>query len=292
MKLETSVNSKLLRRIAQLVLLAAVALLFLGADVDARFNKLGHQMMCMCGCNQVLLECNHVGCAYSDRMRNELTAGLERGDSDSLILQSFVQKYGNTVLAAPTTSGFNIVAWIMPFAVFALAYGAGRLACAFVEGASGGATGGCAQPGAGRIGCPAQEGAGGDGILMHGNVCRGRRDSETPFILFGCALFAAALFVYMFYEPGDMEQGEAKTRYGYLQERKEATYENLRDLNFEYKAGKLSEEDYAMQRAALEDEAAAILAEMEAIEEGTRQHRAGESMNGNSLSPIFQIASF
>jgi hypothetical protein len=89
---------------------------------------------------------------------------------------------------------------------------------------------------------------------------------ETPFILFGCALFAAALFAYVFYQPGEVEIGEAKTRYGYLQERKDATYENLRDLNFEYKAGKLSEQDYAMQRAALEDEAAAILAEMEAIE--------------------------
>ena len=90
--------------------------------------------------------------------------------------------------------------------------------------------------------------------------------TETPFVLFGCALFAAALFVYVFYQPGEVEAGEAKTRYGYLQERKDATYENLRDLNFEYKAGKLSEQDYALQRAALEDEAAAILAEMETIE--------------------------
>lgn len=89
--------------------------------------------------------------------------------------------------------------------------------------------------------------------------------TETPFILFGCALFALALFVYVFYQPGEVEATEAKTRYGYLQERKEATYENLRDLNFEYKAGKLSEVDYAMQRASLEDEAAAILAEMETI---------------------------
>jgi cytochrome c-type biogenesis protein CcmH/NrfF len=112
-------NSKL--RIAQLVLIAVLAMLFLGADTDVRFNKLGHQLMCMCGCGQVLLECNHVGCTYSDRMRNELIAGLERGDSDSLVLQSFVQKYGNTVLAAPTTTGFNRVAWIMPFAVFAAA---------------------------------------------------------------------------------------------------------------------------------------------------------------------------
>ena len=116
MKLETR-NSKLLR-VAQLALIALLAIGLMGADSDARFNKLGHQLMCMCGCNQVLLECNHVGCAYSDRMRNELAAGIERGDSDSLVLQSFVQKYGNTVLAAPTSSGFNIVAWITPFAVF------------------------------------------------------------------------------------------------------------------------------------------------------------------------------
>jgi cytochrome c-type biogenesis protein CcmH/NrfF len=119
LKLETR-NSKLLRP-AQLALIALLAMLFLGADTDARFNKLGHQLMCMCGCNQILLECNHVGCNYSERMRNELTAGLERGDSESLVLQSFVQKYGNTVLAAPTTTGFNRVAWIMPFAVFAVA---------------------------------------------------------------------------------------------------------------------------------------------------------------------------
>jgi cytochrome c-type biogenesis protein CcmH len=116
LKLETR-NSKL--RIAQLLLIALLAIAFLGAGDDARFNKLGHGLMCMCGCGQVLLECNHVGCTYSERMRNELTAGIERGDSDSLVLQSFVQKYGNTVLAAPTTTGFNRVAWIMPFAVFA-----------------------------------------------------------------------------------------------------------------------------------------------------------------------------
>ena len=101
--------------------------------------------------------------------------------------------------------------------------------------------------------------------------------SDTPFILFGCALFAAGLFVYVFYEPGNIDSGEAKTRYGYLQERKDATYENLRDLNFEYRAGKLSEQDYAMQRAALEDEAAAILAEMESIDKTRAVAKGGRA---------------
>src|SRR5580693_9784489 len=98
---------------------------------------------------------------------------------------------------------------------------------------------------------------------------------ETAFALFGCTLFAAALFVYVFYEPGDVDAGEEKTRQMYLLERKEATYENLRDLNFEYKAGKLSEQDYSVQRASLEDEAAAILAEMESIEKARALVRHG-----------------
>ena len=98
--------------------------------------------------------------------------------------------------------------------------------------------------------------------------------TQTAFILFGCALFAAALFVYIFYRPDDAEQGEAKTRLSYLDERKEATYENLRDLNFEYLAGKYPEQDYTEQRTILEDEAAAVIAEMESLEaRGVRRAR-------------------
>jgi len=108
-------------RIAQLVLIGVLAMGLVGADTDARFTKLGHELMCMCGCGQVLLECNHVGCTYSDRMRDELAAAIARGDNDSMTLQSMVQKYGATVLAAPTNTGFNVVAWVMPFVVFAAA---------------------------------------------------------------------------------------------------------------------------------------------------------------------------
>jgi cytochrome c-type biogenesis protein CcmH/NrfF len=53
-------------------------------------------------------------------MRNELMAAVERGDSDSLVEQSFVQKYGPTVLAAPTNTGFDRTAWIVPFVALAL----------------------------------------------------------------------------------------------------------------------------------------------------------------------------
>jgi cytochrome c-type biogenesis protein CcmH len=88
-------------------------------DPAGRFEDLGHKMMCQCSCGQVMLECNHVGCPVSPVMRKELSAGIASGVSDSLILQSFVQRYGAVVLAAPTTEGFDLVAWIMPFAVAA-----------------------------------------------------------------------------------------------------------------------------------------------------------------------------
>jgi len=112
----------------QAVFLAAIVLgTAAAADTNVaqstRFDKLGHQMMCTCSCAQVLLECNHVGCPNSEGMRRELLAGVSNGDSDTAIFDSFVAKYGPTVLAAPTTKGFNLVAWIMPFAVLLVGIG-------------------------------------------------------------------------------------------------------------------------------------------------------------------------
>ena len=121
-------KNPLMHRATQLLLVVVALFTFMGVgDEDARFNDLGHHLMCVCGCSQILLECNHVGCQYSDRMRGELAAALSRGgggggggDNDDLILQSFIQKYGTTVVAAPSTTGFGRVAWIMPFvALFA-----------------------------------------------------------------------------------------------------------------------------------------------------------------------------
>lgn len=115
-------------RLLQLAFLAGVLLLTLGATDNTRFDKLGHKLMCQCGCGQVLLECNHVGCTTSEKMRAELTAMMNNGDDDRTILQRFVEKYGPVVLAAPTQSGFNRVAWIMPYLALVLAIGG----CAFV----------------------------------------------------------------------------------------------------------------------------------------------------------------
>jgi hypothetical protein len=74
------------------------------------------------------------------------------------------------------------------------------------------------------------------------------------------------VFGYMFWPEKNPFVQADKTRVDYLRERKDVIYENLRDLNFEYQAGKYPEQDYAEQRTGLEDEAARVIAEMEALE--------------------------
>jgi hypothetical protein len=81
-----------------------------------------------------------------------------------------------------------------------------------------------------------------------------------------CIAFAGAILFYVFYLPGRLFLGPEKTRAGYLRERRDAVYENLRDLNFEYKAGKLPDADYAALKSSLQDEAATILAEIARLE--------------------------
>lgn len=74
------------------------------------------------------------------------------------------------------------------------------------------------------------------------------------------------LFLYMFWPERNPFVQADKTRADYLRERKDAIYENLRDLNFEYLAGKFPEQDYQEQRTGLEDEAARVIAELESLE--------------------------
>ena len=80
-------------------------------------------------------------------------------------------------------------------------------------------------------------------------------------------LMAIVLLVYTFWPENVFASQREKTRLDYLQERKEQLYENLRDLNFEHKAGKYPEEDFNVQRAVLENEATVLLAEIEHLQQ-------------------------
>jgi hypothetical protein len=83
--------------------------------------------------------------------------------------------------------------------------------------------------------------------------------------LAGVALLVA-LFIYTFWPENVFASQREKTRLDFLLERKEQLYENLRDLNFEYRAGKYPDEDFQTQRAQLENETAVLLAEIEHLQ--------------------------
>jgi len=85
-------------------------------------------------------------------------------------------------------------------------------------------------------------------------------------MIFGCAVLLIGIMIYVFYPQRKTEEQTQKTRLEYLRERKDVIYENLRDLNFEYRAGKYPEEDYLAQRAAMENEATQVLSEIEFLE--------------------------
>jgi len=110
-----------LAHLGRLLAVAAVAVLTMGsASTAVRYNDLGHKMMCVCGCNEILIECNHLGCPDSDQMLAELRTSIASGSSDDAILTAFQDKYGPTVLAAPMLTRFNVVAWVVPPAVLLL----------------------------------------------------------------------------------------------------------------------------------------------------------------------------
>jgi cytochrome c-type biogenesis protein CcmH len=108
-------------RVLHIALLVAASLSMLGAgNSTTTLDRIGHKLECPCGCVQILSECNHVGCPDSGPMINELRKDIATNQAEPAILNAFVAEYGPIVLAAPLRGGFDIVAWVVPFAVLVL----------------------------------------------------------------------------------------------------------------------------------------------------------------------------
>lgn len=110
-------------------------------------------------------------------------------------------------------------------------------------------------------------------------------------LAFACVALAAATLIFIFYiEPDPSDTAPHRSRLDQLFERRDTIYENLRDLKFEHRAGKLSESDYEEMRRTLETEAALVLAEIEkatggVISPAARQAAARSEAGGDSQSP-------
>jgi cytochrome c-type biogenesis protein CcmH len=104
--------------VALLVALSASSTALFSSRVQAqqtdRAKQIGGKFMCMCGCNQVLTQCNHVGCTTSASMLKELDAWVARGDSETAVTSALVQEFGTKVYAEPPKSGLSLLAWSLP----------------------------------------------------------------------------------------------------------------------------------------------------------------------------------
>ena len=90
-------------------------------------------------------------------------------------------------------------------------------------------------------------------------------------IVVACVIAITVIAFILVVRPKDLPQPEPESPFAHLDDRKAAIYENLRDLQFEYRVGKLSDEDYQNTKRDLQKELAKVLAEVDRLRNGVRQ---------------------
>ena len=120
MKSRMNINNQRLPGIKIPVLLAVFFFSFsalLWSDKKPQMEDIAGQLACYCGtCPHLVV--TRCGCSVADQIMTDVQSMIDAGQSKDQILQSYVAKYGQTVLAAPTKSGFNLSAWAIPFIAF------------------------------------------------------------------------------------------------------------------------------------------------------------------------------
>ena len=91
---------------------------------EAAFRRVSDRLLCQCGCNYMVLSCNHLDCSSATYIRKTIRTSLAKGKTEDEIVASFVEQYGARILPEPPKKGFSWMAWIMPFAALVLGGGA------------------------------------------------------------------------------------------------------------------------------------------------------------------------
>lgn len=92
-----------------------------GGGVDALYDRITGEMMCLCGCNQTVKNCPHTDCGFAIPAKKEIRALLEQGKTYDEVVAIFVKREGEVVLSSPKKEGFNLLGYIMPFLALAVA---------------------------------------------------------------------------------------------------------------------------------------------------------------------------
>lgn len=89
--------------------------------VNATQSEIEEALTCQCGCGLTVHACNHLQCPSGIPLKGEIAEQLAQGRPRADVLAYFAGKYGEKILSAPTTTGFNLVAWVTPFAAVLIA---------------------------------------------------------------------------------------------------------------------------------------------------------------------------
>ena len=90
------------------------------AAAAVSFQEIEESLTCQCGCGLTVHSCNHLQCPSAIPLREEVRSQMEAGKDKDAIIAFFSEKYGEKILSAPTTVGFNLVAWVTPFVLIGL----------------------------------------------------------------------------------------------------------------------------------------------------------------------------
>lgn len=119
-KNETSILGGRTREKAPIVLFSVILAfsltLFAQPQPKTTLKEVSEKLSCRCGCNLVLSACNHINCGSAIPLRAEVEERIKLGMSRDEIIEDFVKRYGTIILAEPPKTGFNLSAWVLPFA--------------------------------------------------------------------------------------------------------------------------------------------------------------------------------
>ena len=119
-----------LHRLCTVIRISATAfalLLFVTMPLRAAttVDETSQGLTCQCGCGLTVANCNHPECSFSVPLRGEIARMIDKGMDRPAIIAVYRAKFGEKILSAPTTEGFNLLAWVMPF--FAIVVGGGLI---------------------------------------------------------------------------------------------------------------------------------------------------------------------
>ena len=109
-----------MRRLRALIVALGLALALIAPATAAyalTSKDVERELMCQCGCTMVVDVCD---CEQANQIRTKITEMMSQGQGKSQIVDYFVKQYGEKMLSSPPKRGFNLVAWVVPFAAVAV----------------------------------------------------------------------------------------------------------------------------------------------------------------------------